>query len=123
MFFFFLMIRRPPRSTLFPYTTLFRSQEHVRAMSADVADREDIIREQFVLDGGVVVLDSWRPQGRNRPECIEGRGARRIGAIGLERRGRVRAARLRAEADPVWRSGIGCRVVARVRPKCFEKSR
>src|SRR2546429_5835181 len=27
MFFFFLMIRRPPRSTLFPYTTLFRSRE------------------------------------------------------------------------------------------------
>src|SRR2546429_2503091 len=26
-FFFFLMIRRPPRSTLFPYTTLFRSLE------------------------------------------------------------------------------------------------
>src|SRR3712207_7406771 len=26
MIFFFLMIRRPPRSTLFPYTTLFRSQ-------------------------------------------------------------------------------------------------
>src|SRR2546429_6563631 len=25
MFFFFLMIRRPPRSTLFPYTSLFRS--------------------------------------------------------------------------------------------------
>src|SRR6185437_17149964 len=30
-FFFFLMIRRPPRSTLFPYTTLFRSP---RARSA-----------------------------------------------------------------------------------------
>src|SRR6266487_5536134 len=27
-FFFFLMIRRPPRSTLFPYTTLFRSCRH-----------------------------------------------------------------------------------------------
>src|SRR5438034_6904206 len=27
LFFFFLMIRRPPRSTLFPYTTLFRSIE------------------------------------------------------------------------------------------------
>src|SRR2546422_4049677 len=27
LFFFFLMIRRPPRSTLFPYTTLFRSGE------------------------------------------------------------------------------------------------
>src|SRR5687768_17937002 len=26
--FFFLMIRRPPRSTLFPYTTLFRSYRH-----------------------------------------------------------------------------------------------
>src|SRR3954470_25085113 len=26
VFFFFLMIRRPPRSTLFPYTTLFRSE-------------------------------------------------------------------------------------------------
>src|SRR5258707_7611512 len=29
MFFFFLMIRRPPRSTLFPYTTLFRSHHRV----------------------------------------------------------------------------------------------
>src|SRR5437588_5145540 len=28
--FFFLMIRRPPRSTLFPYTTLFRSEERLR---------------------------------------------------------------------------------------------
>src|SRR2546427_9605748 len=28
--FFFLMIRRPPRSTLFPYTTLFRSMMHSR---------------------------------------------------------------------------------------------
>src|SRR2546422_5233237 len=28
--FFFLMIRRPPRSTLFPYTTLFRSREDQR---------------------------------------------------------------------------------------------
>src|SRR5260221_6682921 len=30
MFFFFLMIRRPPRSTLFPYTTLFRSPALLR---------------------------------------------------------------------------------------------
>src|SRR2546427_4971766 len=30
--FFFLMIRRPPRSTLFPYTTLFRSQSHGPAL-------------------------------------------------------------------------------------------
>src|SRR2546430_12164038 len=31
IFFFFLMIRRPPRSTLFPYTTLFRSLDDDRA--------------------------------------------------------------------------------------------
>src|SRR3712207_9563752 len=37
--FFFLMIRRPPRSTLFPYTTLFRSHDAeattVRVLAAD----------------------------------------------------------------------------------------
>src|SRR2546428_7554021 len=33
-FFFFLMIRRPPRSTLFPYTTLFRSGVVVRVTGA-----------------------------------------------------------------------------------------
>src|SRR5438132_14287311 len=32
-FFFFLMIRRPPRSTLFPYTTLFRSPESIMQVS------------------------------------------------------------------------------------------
>src|SRR5256885_7062405 len=31
LFFFFLMIRRPPRSTLFPYTTLFRSSPAPRS--------------------------------------------------------------------------------------------
>src|SRR5438093_1959802 len=30
IFFFFLMVRRPPRSTLFPYTTLFRSRFRAR---------------------------------------------------------------------------------------------
>src|SRR6266576_4088223 len=33
-FFFFLMIRRPPRSTLFPYTTLFRSKSAARVRLA-----------------------------------------------------------------------------------------
>src|SRR3712207_8934702 len=36
-FFFFLMIRRPPRSTLFPYTTLFRSGRRDRSFRAAVA--------------------------------------------------------------------------------------
>src|SRR3989449_5920722 len=34
VFFFFLMIRRPPRSTLFPYTTLFRSPVMVEELDA-----------------------------------------------------------------------------------------
>src|SRR6266496_3198301 len=34
--FFFLMIRRPPRSTLFPYTTLFRSTSNVAARARPV---------------------------------------------------------------------------------------
>src|SRR5215813_14822337 len=33
--FFFLMIRRPPRSTLFPYTTLFRSHARPRRAPAE----------------------------------------------------------------------------------------
>src|SRR5574337_1613735 len=34
IFFFFLMIRRPPRSTLFPYTTLFRSDLNTIPLNA-----------------------------------------------------------------------------------------
>src|SRR5579862_10008642 len=34
IFFFFLMIRRPPRSTLFPYTTLFRSRSRMVAATS-----------------------------------------------------------------------------------------
>src|SRR2546430_3381066 len=34
IFFFFLMIRRPPRSTLFPYTTLFRSRKRIQDAGA-----------------------------------------------------------------------------------------
>src|SRR2546430_4649842 len=37
--FFFLMIRRPPRSTLFPYTTLFRSYNRVAAITGDHTNR------------------------------------------------------------------------------------
>src|SRR6267154_3865922 len=38
-FFFFLLIRRPPRSTLFPYTTLFRSIPAMSARATCVAGR------------------------------------------------------------------------------------
>src|SRR5256885_10917294 len=49
IFFFFLMIRRPPRSTLFPYTTLFRSIRRADAgrleRSAHDRDRRRLLRE------------------------------------------------------------------------------
>src|SRR2546421_8155893 len=38
LYFFFLMIRRPPRSTLFPYTTLFRSQRAARRWRGGARD-------------------------------------------------------------------------------------
>src|SRR3712207_8514853 len=40
LFFFFLMIRRPPRSTLFPYTTLFRSRPRAKARLHPGAGRQ-----------------------------------------------------------------------------------
>src|SRR3712207_7867764 len=40
------MIRRPPRSTLFPYTTLFRSEVQVAVGADDLAARADV-REQL----------------------------------------------------------------------------
>src|SRR2546430_3062492 len=54
LFFFFLMIRRPPRSTLFPYTTLFRSL----AATGRAADWE------MSLDTRLVSSDA----GRSRSE-------------------------------------------------------
>src|SRR5256885_16336047 len=53
LFFFFLMIRRPPRSTLFPYTTLFRSiptgqslSEVSRALLAKLDEHAGVLRSE-----------------------------------------------------------------------------
>src|SRR2546428_8411067 len=43
--FFFLMIRRPPRSTLFPYTTLFRSSPFVRRSPASPPSPPGLLRQ------------------------------------------------------------------------------
>src|SRR2546427_3501784 len=53
--FFFLMIRRPPRSTLFPYTTLFRSH---------FAAAEWNGRHFWLVDTGGLVLAASDPLGR-----------------------------------------------------------
>src|SRR3712207_7116646 len=61
MCFFFLMIRRPPRSTLFPYTTLFRSildpfgvgDDHAAGVGQDVRhDHHPPLAEDAVGRGG-----------------------------------------------------------------------
>src|SRR2546429_8138086 len=54
------MIRRPPRSTLFPYTTLFRSQERLEAGArtgerCSDNDAEDDARQADVLDDQAVI--------------------------------------------------------------------
>jgi len=64
------MIRRPPRSTLFPYTTLFRSLEHARALGALGAalrharrpsDARGPLREAYEIAsrGGAQPLAEW----------------------------------------------------------------
>src|SRR2546430_12447550 len=47
-FFFFLMIRRPPRSTLFPYTTLFRSEEKQRRVWVALTDIPEQVQKAFL---------------------------------------------------------------------------
>src|SRR2546422_3846876 len=57
MFFFFLMIRRPPRSTLFPYTTLFRSPIGPSSSTGPAGERSRRDRSLGARGG-------WRPVSR-----------------------------------------------------------
>src|SRR2546430_5047065 len=70
MFFFFLMIRRPPRSTLFPYTTLFRSLEGIAA----AVDR----RVQHRTGGGVQIIGDFDADGATS-SALMGRALRSLG--------------------------------------------
>src|SRR2546425_5139986 len=71
--FFFLMIRRPPRSTLFPYTTLFRSTRYLRHARIDLVHTFDFYSN---VVGGVAahlagvraVIASQRDLGDSRSE-------------------------------------------------------
>src|SRR2546430_3813670 len=64
------MIRRPPRSTLFPYTTLFRSQAIEKALETfgddEAADAVTDLRTALVVDQ-VVFVKLARP----RPDRVE----------------------------------------------------
>src|SRR2546422_8395169 len=70
-FIFFLMIRRPPRSTLFPYTTLFRSLvplEDDCVLAPAVGESARPIGEG---EGGDLDLDAVRTGGRSRGRSEE----------------------------------------------------
>src|SRR2546425_2410250 len=73
--FFFLMIRRPPRSTLFPYTTLFRSKER---RSGFVAYKVTSGRQRYSLDArGFVMRKDHRDNGDADPKAPSVQGVPR----------------------------------------------
>src|SRR3712207_7282368 len=60
------MIRRPPRSTLFPYTTLFRSEGSVVTPTVDCAARDRPLSDQSMcLAGQLRRTSSCRSAGRH----------------------------------------------------------
>src|SRR5690606_41649400 len=68
-FFFFLMLRRPPRSTLFPYTTLFRSEMNTTDFGTTQSVVAALNREfgpgtAEALDGRVIQLRADRKSTR-----------------------------------------------------------
>src|SRR5256885_5930024 len=87
------MIRRPPRSTLFPYTTLFRSHEPAVDNGEGIVDLEKIRPHEALqhrhftdcvvhrplchLDGAIAGSDSADVQGRKEPGLREARHAAR----------------------------------------------
>src|SRR2546430_9856042 len=48
--FFFLMIRRPPRSTLFPYTTLFRSLAYIYSQNRNFNAMDQAAKNNFLTE-------------------------------------------------------------------------
>src|SRR5687768_18447606 len=58
LYFFFFMIRRPPRSTLFPYTTLFRSRRQVEVVVIDHSEPSAAERLCAELDTRGITVDA-----------------------------------------------------------------
>src|SRR2546425_5584486 len=67
-FFFFLMIRRPPRSTLFPYTTLFRSR--ISPATGSVVGLFFPLQPPVGTLGGSPPFGPAAPIGHHAPRCV-----------------------------------------------------
>src|SRR5258707_6126488 len=80
-FFFFLMIRRPPRSTLFPYTTLFRSQRRqlVRRRRIPLGGRRPPARPPNLRDQKSTRLNSSHANISYAVFCLQKKGLGRRG--------------------------------------------
>src|SRR3712207_9517337 len=74
------MIRRPPRSTLFPYTTLFRSH-HERAVDLDLVEREPLEVAQRGVPRAEVVERQAHAEGSQPLQ--DGHRAPRVGHHGV----------------------------------------
>src|SRR3989441_9831149 len=83
--FFFLMIRRPPRSTLFPYTTLFRSLLPLALRGGEELDESGVLER----DGGLGQHGSNQGQLRlaEHPLAVARERHRAHGAPGGDERG------------------------------------
>src|SRR5258705_5405446 len=62
------MIRRPPRSTLFPYTTLFRSALHSRQKGPDLEGKVSVGAEVMALFSASKACFSAAPHDQSRSE-------------------------------------------------------
>src|SRR2546423_9665167 len=62
LYFFFLMIRRPPRSTLFPYTTLFRSRVSKPEPDVSIVTDVDAVAVQRYQTDAPPELPAWRSE-------------------------------------------------------------
>src|SRR5688572_31198969 len=71
LLFFFFMIRRPPRSTLFPYTTLFRSA--VDGKATCFAALGDVRYAIFLLES---LLDEIERTGLKDPDALDRKSTR-----------------------------------------------
>src|SRR3712207_8384231 len=82
LWFFFLMIRRPPRSTLFPYTTLFRSDRaglvaaEEEGEGGDLVDGDELLGRLGGEENVVHHLLAGEPAGLHRVRDLDRKSTR-----------------------------------------------